>query len=363
MFLFKNVLLAALCLLACCAAAQDTTACGESCACESRPDHHAPIGVMIDHGHSKGQWMLSYRYMNMSMRGALSGAAPMSSDRVLEQYIMSPGKMTMDMHMLMAMYGITDRITVMAMGSYVNTRMSMDMSMYGMLNMQGMDMSAMDMSNMSSTMTMKDHSSGLGDTKLYVLYKLISGEKHELLLSNGVNLPTGSIALRGNMMGEGARKSYGMQLGTGTYDWLPGLTYTGQSDRLSWGIQATGIVNLGYNRFGYRMGNGADATSWLALRWNNWLSNSLRLDANATSGISGYDKEVAPYRTSDPMANVKNSGGRQATALAGLNLLIPKGLLKGNAFMVEYGVPIYQSVNGIQMRTTQYLYAGWQYAF
>jgi hypothetical protein len=297
------------------------------------------------------------------MQGSLSGASAIGGDRVLQQYIMAPGKMLMDMHMLMAMYGITDRITVMGMGSYTSTHMSMDMSMYGMMNMQGMDMSKMDMSAMNSTMTMYDHSGGLGDTKLYILYKLISRSNHELLFSNGLNLPTGSISLRGNMMGEGGRKSYGMQLGTGTYDWLPGLTYTGQSARFSWGLQATGTVNLGYNRFGYRTGNGANATSWLAYRWNNWLSNSIRFDATATGAISGYDKEVAPYRTSDPMADVKNSGARRAAALAGLNVLIPKGVLKGNSFSVEYGLPVYQDVNGIQMRTTQYLYAGWQYSF
>ncbi|MEQ8937882.1 MAG: hypothetical protein RLT30_04205, partial [Gammaproteobacteria bacterium] len=32
-------------------------------------DSHAPIGVMGDHMHSKGEWMLSYRYMYMEMAG------------------------------------------------------------------------------------------------------------------------------------------------------------------------------------------------------------------------------------------------------------------------------------------------------
>ena len=32
-----------------------------------RPDSHAPIGVMGEHVHSKGEWMASYRYMRMNM--------------------------------------------------------------------------------------------------------------------------------------------------------------------------------------------------------------------------------------------------------------------------------------------------------
>ena len=34
-----------------------------------RPDGNAPIGVMADHYHHKGGVMLSYRYMNMNMKG------------------------------------------------------------------------------------------------------------------------------------------------------------------------------------------------------------------------------------------------------------------------------------------------------
>ena len=35
----------------------------------SRPDSHAPIGVMGDHGHKTGEVMLSYRFMAMDMQG------------------------------------------------------------------------------------------------------------------------------------------------------------------------------------------------------------------------------------------------------------------------------------------------------
>lgn len=39
----------------------------------ARPDGHAPIGVMGDHTHKTGEWMFSYRYMQMHMDGNRDG--------------------------------------------------------------------------------------------------------------------------------------------------------------------------------------------------------------------------------------------------------------------------------------------------
>ena len=40
----------------------------------SRPDGHAPIGVMGDHRHEAGEIMFSYRFMYMNMDGSRDGA-------------------------------------------------------------------------------------------------------------------------------------------------------------------------------------------------------------------------------------------------------------------------------------------------
>lgn len=360
MFSIKNVWLLILSINICNGIAQDST-CKKNCGCNSRPDFHAPIGVMLDHAHDRGQWMVSYRYMNMFMNGNIKNASSIESDAIMQNYIMSPNNMQMQMHMLMLMYGITSKITVMAMANYVVNDMSMTMSMYGMKNM---NMGSMNMTSMNSTMTMTDNSKGFSDTKLYVLYKLIQKNNHEILVSNGINLPTGSISLYGTTpTGQDQRKSYSMQLGTGTYAWLPGLTYTGNVNHMSWGAQATGIINIGVNRHNYCYGNTANATAWIAYKWNNWLSNSIRIEGNASAKMYGFDKEISPYRTTDPMADTKNSGGKRLGVFAGMNFLIPKGCLKGNQLLIEYGIPFYQQVNGIQMKTTQMIFAGWQMSF
>jgi len=42
----------------------------------------APIGVMGDHLHPQGDWMVSYRYMHMDMEGSLKGSDHISNSQM-----------------------------------------------------------------------------------------------------------------------------------------------------------------------------------------------------------------------------------------------------------------------------------------
>ena len=110
--------------------------CNASCICSTDP---TPSGVMISHVHYKNEWMVSYRYMNMGMNGLQSGVKSISENDVFTNYIMSPSSMKMDMHMLMGMYGITDRLTAMVMLNYTTSSMDMNMFSTDGHNHAGMD--------------------------------------------------------------------------------------------------------------------------------------------------------------------------------------------------------------------------------
>ena len=79
-----------------------------------RSDGHAPIGVMGDHLHKKGEWMLSYRYMHMDMDGNRIGTRNVSPQTIATTVPnrfsppptlrVVPLWMTMDMHMFGAMH-------------------------------------------------------------------------------------------------------------------------------------------------------------------------------------------------------------------------------------------------------------------
>ncbi len=108
---------------------QDSTKCDGFCCC--RPDALAPAGIMVDHVHEKGKFGIAYGYMNMAMQGNQSGTSSVSNTAVWTNYTVAPAKMNMQMHMLMPMYGITNRLTVMAMINYNINTMTMDLSTPG----------------------------------------------------------------------------------------------------------------------------------------------------------------------------------------------------------------------------------------
>ncbi|MBP9924104.1 MAG: hypothetical protein KBF92_09760, partial [Bacteroidia bacterium] len=87
----------------------------------------SPAGVMISHAHPKGGWMFNYSFMHMNMGGNFKGNEKISNEEIFNSYLMAGTSMKMDMHMLMAMHGITGRFTIMVMANYVSN--SMDMTM------------------------------------------------------------------------------------------------------------------------------------------------------------------------------------------------------------------------------------------
>jgi hypothetical protein len=314
---------------------------------------------MISHVHAKGEWMVSYRYMRMEMAGLLNGTEKVDDQAVFQDYLMSSSHMRMDMHMLMAMYGISNRFTVMAMGNYnVN---SMDMSMLPTTGMAMSHMQGMDMGD-SKGMDMSMHTSGIGDTKLTLLYGLIRQNYHHILLSGGLSIPTGSIQQKGGAgsMYPNTRLPYAMQLGSGTWDLLPGLTYWHQKGKFSWSSQVTGVIRTGYNSIGYQLGNQITSNTWVAYQWFPFVSSSLRMEGTVSERIYGQDPSVYAYM--EPSANPMNYGGTYLNAFAGINVYLRKGILAHNKLSIEAGFPMYQKLNGPQMATQFTLFATWTFA-
>lgn len=325
-----------------------------SCSC-SEGDIN-PSGIMIGHSHPKGTWMFSYRYMNMMMKDNLSGTEKVSDDIVFQNYIMSPQNMNMDMHMLMVMYGVTNRFSLMLMCNYNVLSMNMNM----LPGTMQMNMNGMTMSDMNAT-SMKTKTSGFGDTRLYAMYSLINKQKHKLILSAGLNIPTGSIEIKGkdNDMYANQRLPYMMQLGSGTFDIMPGVTYLFSKKSFLFGSQVTGTFRPGYNSVGYAYGNDVTVNAWLGYRFLPWLSISARGEAYAADRIYGRDTKL--FTIIEPDAKPKNYGGKKVSAYGGLNIYLKK--IANSKLSFEYGLPIYQNLNGPQLATHYMLYAGWSVSF
>ena len=150
---------------------------------------HAPIGVMGDHLHKQGEWMISYRLMQMQMEGNRIGESRVRPDEIAAgvpnrfapppMLRVVPEEMSMTMHMVGAMYAPTDRVTLMVMGMVTTKEMDH-------VTFQGM-MGPNELGNFTTEV------SGIGDTKVSALIGLFQQEHLSVHAGVGVSLPTGSV--------------------------------------------------------------------------------------------------------------------------------------------------------------------------
>lgn len=314
---------------------------------------HAPIGVMGDHMHKTGEWMFSYRYMSMSMEGNLQGDNSVAPETIVSSGLplrVVPIDMTTDMHMLGAMYAPNDQLTLMLMVNYIEKEMDH-------LTFQGM-------SGINRLGVFTTETSGMGDTKIGALYSLRSDDSTNIHLNLSLSIPTGGIDHTDQILTPmnttpSPRLPYPMQLGSGTYDIQPGITYAGTRDLWDWGSQVKMTIRLDDNDEGYSLGDQTQVTSWGGYRFTRWLTGSLRLTYTHADGISGRDGSInLPVQTSNP----DNFGGERIDLGVGITLIGTEGAQKGHRLALEYETTIDQDVNGIQMEMQDMLTIGYQFS-
>lgn len=337
----KNILIAMLCIATTITFAQEKET--PNLWSSGRPDGHAPISVMADHTHHKGELMFSYRYMIMDMRQLRQGTNDATNADAHASYMVAPQDMTMNMHMLGIMYAPSDKITLMIMANYLENDMNLQMRN----------------GNLFATNT-----SGLGDISGHVLYSLFNKNRKAMHAQIGVSIPTGSIeekAIIPVSMGNAVQLPYPMQTGTGSFAANLGLTYLGQCDTFSWGHQLSGMININDNDQNYKFGNRYKLNNWIAAKAGDNLSVSVRLEGIIVSKISGESPLLNPMMVTT--ADIDNSGGTFINSGFGLNYLINNGSFKGLRFAGEIATPLYQDLNGIQLKQNYNLTFGMQYAF
>lgn len=310
------------------------------------------VAVLDGHQHKAGMWMFSYSYMNSLMQNNYSGITKVSDQSIFEKYIMSPINMRMDIHMLTGMYGVSNKLSLMVMLNYNYRNMDMKM-LSGQMNM-GMG---------SPSMTMKSTSRGLGDTKVSSRYNLVSTKGHSLTADVGLSLPTGSInkTEKDDLTRYGEKQVYMMQTGSGTFDLLPGITYSYRKTTYTLGAQATAVIHPYYNRQGYKLGNEFSVSAWSAYEWLKNTSVYLRLNYNMSGQIQGADPGISTPL--EPAADTKNYGGSLLKGFFGMAYFFHDGFLKNTKIAAEFGLPVYQNFNGIQIATSYNSMISWTLIF
>jgi len=350
-------------------------------------DHHAmhhnhgaplPAGVMFGHVMTTpGDIMIGYRYMYSRQDGRMLHGHELAADQDivsngcnLEPGLTcrtSPAFMNMHMHMLDIMYAPTNWLNLMVMPQFMD-----------------MDMKVRSLGGVTPDVN-RDHlhggheTGGVGDTGLYAMFKLYQGAGHDINMGVGVTAPTGAVDIKLKRMHtkDEGYIHYGMQLGSGTWDFKPSITYTGKVDDWSWGAQLNGTKRLeNRNQAGFAFGDQLQSTAWGSYSLFNWLSASVRgiytvqgavkhqfnaVIGDTSEGSTPIMGDVNPKEGS--MDNPKNYGGRYWDVGFGLNATIPSGSLTGNTFSVEWLQPVEDDVNGYQLERNGTLNATWSYGF
>jgi hypothetical protein len=385
---------------------------------------NSPAGILFAHTLEKaGDSMIDYRYMRSMQSGdILHGSEASSQERVVSKACPGsvrreissdgithfdggcrslPAAMTMNMHMLEFMVAPTNRLTLMLMPQFVDMAMASKLVNAFSHDIDGHGAHAHG-----------HETGGIGDTGMYALIKLFDTPQHHIHTSLGFSAPTGDAGIklidRTKDLG-GAYIDYGMQLGSGTWDFKPSLTYTGKIDAWHWGGQIGGTKRIDdRNASGYILGDmfatslwgGYDLTHWLSASIRaayNWQGNingkyprSTRLDSqlyicqktdytytddNGTeifdhAGYSSCLKEVEITKRvydskdrSSPVDFPKNYGGHYVDIGFGLNATIPNGAFAGNRLSVEWLQPVHTDVNGYQLDRDGTLAVNWDMAF
>ena len=314
----------------------------------------------LEHPHSAGTFMVEAMYMRMNMDGLRAGTSDVSTSAATGiggqyNHSMVPTEMTMDMFMLMPMYNFTKDTSVMLMFNYLDNNMGMTS-----IGQNNGDPCGSDMST-----------SGIGDTQISLSHKFLDDE---FAASLELNVPTGSVSERTTMkMLMGGRMChdhdmvapYAMQLGSGTYDVTPSITYLGAYYSWRYGAQLGYKLRTGENDSGYTLGDEAKAKLWIRKPVFG-ITLSGELDIKRWGSIDGKNKELDEMLNDANMIVTTpnpNAGGIPTTmkfaptlypenyggTLAELNInaKIPVSM----AYIIgELTFPLYQDLNGLQMK-------------
>lgn len=312
-------------------------------------DHHnhgvaadkAPAGVTGSHIHSKGDWMFSYSVMRMNMHGNRHSDSKVDvSDVYGAGYAIAPLDMTTTSHMFGGMYGVTDRVTAMVMLPYIEKEMNL---------------------RTSTGTNFSTRSRGWGDTKISALYDPENPKLDNFIFGMGVSLPTGATDRRhATPAGAETKLPYPMQLGSGSYELLPSVTYQCDCrDGVFYGAQAKAQIRLNDAQEGYTLGDRYTASAWAGKAWNSELSNTIRIEWDEMTNGEGSDPDLNPNAIPTADADMQ----ARTRINLGLGMNYAPEWAQGHQLLLEAKTPLYEKIDGYGLEMDTSLMLTWRKSF
>ncbi|MCG8588142.1 MAG: transporter [Proteobacteria bacterium] len=298
-----------------------------------------PLGIVGGHTLDAGEWELGYRYFRQRRDGNRDARHRESLGEIRRQgFSFVPLEQDVERHELSLMLAPLERVSLL-------------------LTLPVLRLERTSAAANGDRFTQRV--AGLGDVELRALVRFQQNRGQTLHLTLGFGLPTGRVDVRGETPRGLERLPYEMQLGSGSYDFLPALTYLGRYQTLSWGGQMSGVYRMTTNRKGYRRRNGYDLSVWFAHRFDARWSASVRMAYRNWNNVRNDDNALDG--AFDPSADARRQAGQRVDLGPGVQVSIP-GMPKAR-LLVEALWPVFRDLDGPQLETDWTVQAGWKWGF
>lgn len=303
---------------------------------------YAPCGVCCPAVAPEGKWVVNFAYAHYAASGVGNGTQTLTKAQVWNKYAAAPVSLGIDFYKFAIAHGITHNFAMLLVVPFTDRSLTVETRAHQVLTL---------------------NTGGLGDVQVGGITCLYKSWMNELTFYAGISAPTGSINERGNLPGHpDAKLPYPVQLGAGSTALRPALTYMGcWRCIILWGAQASGIIYLGKNWDHYRYGDSYSLSGWIAHPFMKGLVGSLRLTWQSSGKIVGHDPELNPAQA--PATDPNDFGGDRLILFPGLTWHFANGPLKGNALVLVGGIPLYQCLNGPQLKMNYVIVAGFKHVF
>jgi hypothetical protein len=286
-----------------------------------RPDSHAPISLTEDRTLAAGQFELGVKYINHRFEGQGLGTDSLPVSQVLTMF---------------------DSAT----GTFVQKKMD------HLGNIEG-----------EPTLLLYYQTEALGpeDVKVSALYNIFDDKGIRVHLHGGVSIPVGAIdsgdEVPGSFMTE-TQLPYQQQLGSGTFDVLPGVTASIQNEMASLGFQWKAAIRMGENDRAWALGDLYETALWAGFNASEWVSASLGVQYARWGNVEGFDPDLDAF--ANPANNTLAQAGWRVELPVGVNFVLPEGRFGGHRFGFQFAVPVHQNLDGPQLMHDWSIVAGWQ---
>lgn len=308
----------------------------------ARPDALPPAGVTYGHTLDGGNVEVGYRFGYAEMGNFLIGdSLEFTPEELLGSYDAVPFDRWRQVHELFVLFAANDRFTARASVPFVITEADY-------VTAGGGGFSA--------------ESSGLGDPSVGLMMRLWREGALRGHLSADITLPIGDTDETDLTPSGQLLLPYPMQVGSGTWDITPGATVTAMNQRGVFGAQLLGTFRIGENGRGYNLGDRIQAQIWMAPRFTDYISASIRVVWQAWENVEGFEEDFNNV-IFEPAAFAEAQGGQRWDVPIGINLFFPEGPFAGHRLSLEAVFPVHHDLDGPQQEMDWGFVASWQTMF